>query len=641
MRPALKIAALSLALLATQAKAYVTSAVLEYTCDDLAAFYLNGSPILERSDFAPFNFEVLSTSDGTLPMELFNPYGDNVLAVENLDTEGYRMSISYRFTVHQSDGDPIVIWSDPEQAKTLHLAKAEHDPAGWNQVSFDDSAWKPASAATELVGPFDVLGGLKDPAFGGLLSKAYVPRLAHNFNMKCNTGDHNLFRSHFRFPDKQAKVMTLVNPPQAAKGTKVAVRLVPGPDSAEFSQFNVLAWLPAGLDFVSASEGVKYDANLRRLSWSFGKRDLEVKYATLPAQSILSASGWSSPEKVLGPKKPGKGRRKLNTPDALWNDGAGFTGGRPGWFKMAPHGVDLSKWRPIILGVIFHSQIKLGGKDMGSKQEADFVGLNYSVDGSTQGALRDDVEVSRMTANDYWIDGYYDATEDRKWTWEDLSRLAVKLEARARGAQDKNLAASIAVTVKYYLPSKASPYFYATVSEPQCKTLKLNTGVFRAGAPLLSSDPTDLKVNVAMCPATPVPTPIPTPIPKREMVAPTPEPTRVVEAGRDFKSENRFQLGCLNLNPSPFNYAGTFVQFCVKKDVDVTLNVYSATTGKLARQVKAGSFRPGDNQVFFNALDDDGKLLAVGDYTFEIVAEKDGFKEIRNGIFKMAKKKGH
>ena len=640
MRASFKLALLTALLaLGSRAQAYVTSAILEYTCDDQAAFYLNGSPILGRSDFAPFNVEVLSTSDGTLPMELFNPYGDNLFAVENYDVEGYNMSISYRLTVHQSDGDPIVIWSDPSQAKMLHLTKAQADPAGWNQAKFDDGAWAPAATGTILFSQFDAFFKIPDPAFSGVLSGGYVPRLAHNFNLKCNTGDHNLFRSHFRFPDKQAKVLTLVNPPQAVKGTKVAVRLVPGPDSAEFSQFNVLAWLPQGLDFVSASEGVKYDANLRRLSWSFGKRDLEVKYATLPAQSILNASGWSSAEKALGPKKAGKGRRKLNTPDSLWNDGAGFTSGRPGWFKIAPHGVDLSQWRPIILGVIFHSQIRLGGKDMGTKKEADAILFNYSVDGSTREALKDDIEVSRMTANDYWIDGYYDATEDRKWTWEDLSRLAVKLEAKARGSQDKNLVASMGVTVKYYLPSKASPYFYATVSEPKCSTLKLNAGVFRAGAPLLSSDPTDLKVNLALCPATPVPTPIPTPIPKQQMVAPTPQPTQV--AGLDLKGENRFQLGCLNLNPSPFTYAGSFVQFCVKKDVDVTLNIYSSATGKLARQIKGGAFRPGDNQIFYNALDDAGKLLQPGDYTFELIAEKDGFKEIRNGVFRFAKKKGN
>src|SRR5579864_536189 len=110
MNRALKLSALVLAALVGSARAYVTSAILEYSCDDQGGFFLNGSPILQRSDYAPFDFKVLSTSDGTLPMELFNAYGDNVFGVEDYDTEGYRMSMSYRFTVHQSDGDPIVIW---------------------------------------------------------------------------------------------------------------------------------------------------------------------------------------------------------------------------------------------------------------------------------------------------------------------------------------------------------------------------------------------------------------------------------------------------------------------------------------------------------------------------------------------------
>ena len=640
MTRALKLSALLLAALAGSARAYVTSAILEYSCDDQGGFFLNGSPILQRSDYAPFDFKVLSTSDGTLPMELFNAYGDNTLAVEDYDTEGYRMSMSYRFTVHMSDGDPIVIWSHPDGTKTLHLRKEQADPQGWTQNNFDDSAWSPAVAATELQGPFDVVPGLRDPAFAGLFGIPFVPRLSHNFNMKCNTGDHNLFRSHFRFPDKQAKVTALIRPPQAAAGSKVSVLLVPGPDSAEMSQFNVLSWLPAGLDLVSASEGSKYDPKLRRLSWSFSKRDLNVGYAVMPAQSILSAPGWASPEKALGPLKPGKLSKKLNTPDALWNDGATLTAGRPGWFKLAPHGVDLSRWHPMILGVIFHSQLRLGGKDMGTSVEADSIRFNYSVDGSLRGALAHDVEISRTDQSDYWIDGYYDATEDRKWTWDEVSRLAVKLDCVARGNIDKNLVAGMTMTVKYYLPSKASPYFYATVSDPQCDTLKLNSAVFRVGSPALSTDATDLKVNLALCPATPEPTPVPTPIPKQDLVLPTPQPTQVA-AGEDLKTENRFHLGCLSLNPSPFNYAGTFVSFCVKKDVDVSLNVYSATTGKVVRQMKAGSFRPGDNQVFFDALDDDGKLMQPGDYLFELIAEKDGYKELRNGSFKMARDKGN
>jgi len=623
------------AVLAVPAAAYVTSAVLEYSVDDQAAFFLNGSPILKRSNFAPFDFEVLSTSDGTLPMELFNPYGDNLLAVENFDTEGDHMSISYRFTVHTSDSDPIVIWSDPEQAKMLHLSKAEKDPEGWTQNSFDDSAWAPAKLATELKNPFFVFPSLLDPALGGLFDDPYVPRLAHNFNMKCNTQDHNLYRSHFRFPDKPAKVQAVIRPVTANAGQQVAVRLVPGPDSAEFSQFNVLGWIPAGMELTQSAPGAKYDPTLRRLSWSYNRRDLQVGYAKMNLASVLRASGWRAPEKALGPLKAGKGRRKLNTADALWNDGAGFTANRPGWFKLSPHGVDLSKWRPQILGVLIRSQLKLGGKDQATSLGADAVHLNYSFDGGATEALKDDAYIGRMSSMDYWFDGWYDATEDRKWTWEDLNNLAIKIECTARGNQDTNLLAGLEVTVKYYTPSMASPWFYAKVTEPKCTTLKLNTGAFRVGAPLLSSDPVDLAVNPGLCPPTPVPTPTETPIPKKLMVAPTPEPTR--PAGIEMVSDLRFGLGNLRVNPDPVNFAGTFIEFSVKKDVDITLNVYSGTTGKLVRQMKGGAFRPGNNQLFFNAMDDSGKVLAPGRYTYELVGEKDGHKEIRNGGFEFIK----
>jgi hypothetical protein len=134
-----------------------------------------------------------------------------------------------------------------------------------------------------------------------------------------------------------------------------------------------------------------------------------------------------------------------------------------------------------------------------------------------------------------------------------------------------------------------------------------------------------------------VPTPTETPIPKIAMVAPTPQPTRPISNGRELVSDLRFGLGNLRVNPDPVNFAGTFIEFSVNKDVDITLNVYSATTGKLARQMKGGAFRPGNNQLFFNALDDNGKVLAPGQYTYELVAEKDGHKEVRNGGFEFIK----
>lgn len=621
------------AALAVPLRAYVTSAVLEYSVDDKVSFYLNGSTILALSDFAPFNYEVLSTADGTLPMDLFKPNQDNLLAVEDHDVEGGNMSVSYRFTIHFSDGDPLVIWSDPTQSKFIHLHKDQPDPPGWILPGFDDRAWAPAARVTELKFPFFAFPLLPDPAFSGFLGGGGVPRLSHTFNMNCTTADHNLFRSHFRFPNHPAKVVALINPPQAARGQRVAVRLLPGPDTTELNQFNLLAWLPQGLTLAGAAPGYQYAPQLRRLAWSFDRRDLKVGYAHMPAVTVLSAGGWRAPEKALGPPKAGKGRRQLNTPASVWDDGAAFYANRPAWFRLAPPGVDLRQWRPLIQGVIFHSQMRLGGKNTATDTGADAVMFNYSVDGGRNAALANDVDVARMSTSDYWFDGYYDASEDRRWTWEELGQLAVRIMARARGDDDRNLLSSVVATVRYYSPAEASPWFYAVVDEPRCATLKLNTAVFHLGQGALASDSVDLPVNQALCPATPVPTPTSTPIPKREMVAPTPEPPKAESAGLALHGENRFDLGCLAVDPEPFNYAGTFVSFCVKKDVNVTLNVYSADTGKLARQMEAGAFRAGDNQFFFNAQDDQGKELAPGAYVFELVAEKNGYKEVRNATF--------
>jgi|GEM_PF-4926185 len=629
-------------LMAAPLHAYVTSAVLEFSADDKAGFFLNGSPILKKSDFCPNFFECLSTSDGTLPMELFDPDHDNLLAIEDYDVEGGHMCISYRFTVHISDGDPIVIWSDPSPStKFLHLAKEQPDPEGWTERNFDDSSWQPAVAASELKFPFYAYQSLPDSAFGTFLGGGVVPHLSHQFSMLCNTADHNLFRAHFKFPNHQGKITAVVNPATGVKGQKLSVQLFPGPDSAEFSQFNTLAWLPQGLEPVGVSPGYKWAPNLRRLSWSFNRSDLKVGYSHMYAQRVVSAGGWSAPEKVLGPFKAGKGRRKLNTPSAIWDDGARFTSHNAGWFKLAPHGVDLSQGRPKILGVIFRSQMRLGGRDTQTQTEADAVLFNYSVDGSTRGALKDDVEVSRMSNDDNWFDGYYDATEDRPWTWEDLDNLSVKYEAIARGTVDQNLPAGVQAIVKYYTPKAAAPYFYALVTEPKCTHLTINSALFRIGsAGAVPADPVDVPVNQALCAPTPVPTATETPVPIAVMVIPTPQPTNMPTAGIE-SGLNQFHIENLAASPEPFNYAGTFISFNVKKDVDVTINVYSAETGHVVRQIKAGSFRAGDNnQVFFNAKDTEGHTLSPGAYTFELVAEKNGHKEQRNAVFH-AVRKGH
>jgi hypothetical protein len=629
-------------LVAASARAYVTSAIMEYTCDDKAGFYLNGSCFMEKSPFAPFDYAVLSTSDGTLPMELFNPYGDNLLAVVNYDTKGGSMQICYRFTIHQSDGDPIVIWSIPEQSKFLHLHKEQPAPEGWERPGFDDSSWAEAVKVSVTKFPYTAMPRLYDPAFSGFMgTDAYVPILSHVFNAACTTADHNHFISHFRFPDHPAKVQALMSPSHAVYGQNVAVRLIPGPDTSEYTQFNIMAWLPTGLDMVQVSKGGQYDAKLRRMTWSFGAKDLEVRYAKLGVKSIAVNGGWPSIESMIGGEKPGHPKEQLNIPQYMWDSGATMSPNRPSWFKMETPNINFALGRPLIKGVIFHTHIRLGGTDTQFANETDFVRLNYSINGTTREALKDDVIISRCTNSMYWFDGYYDATEDRHWTWEDLARLMTKIEMRPKGSPDKDLIADCVVTVKYYNPSKASPYFYAKVTEPSCKVVQLQTGIFRVGSPMVSSDPVDLRLNDQLCAPTPVPTIAPTPEPPKMIAMPTPEPPKPTETpGPPMVGDMRFHLGCLSANPEPFNYAGTFVSFCQKKEADITLTIFSEATRSEVRQLRAGTFRANDNnQIFFNALDDDGKLLPPGNYIFELVGEKNGHKEVVNGTFQMKRGK--
>lgn len=622
--------------LAAQSHAYVTSAILEYMADDRAGIFLNGSTLLERSQFCPFDYNVLSTSDGTMPMELFNNFGDNVLGIVNYDTKGGSMLISYRFTVHQSEGDPIVIWSVPEQGKMFHLKKEQRPPVGWETAGFNDSAWTPAVQVTTLVGAWVVFPRLIDPTFAGFAGiDPYVPALSHVFNASATTGDHNYFRSRFKFPDKPAKVQLLMNPAKAVAGQKVAVRLIPGPDTTEFTQFNILAWVPKGVQLNEISKGGQYDAKLGRIAWNFGAKDLDVRYSKMGVKDVVKDGGWANMHVMKGREKQGKGREQLNTPQYLWDEGAVMSPNRESWFKMEPHGVDLSQGRPLIKGVILHSQIKLGGQDNATARESDFVRFNYSVDGTFKPALKSDVNIARMTSNQYWVDGYYDLTEDREWTWEDLSKLMVRIVGKPKGAPDKNRIASAVITVKYFRPSKASPYFFATVTDPACTSLKFQTGIFRAGSPLTTSDDVVIPINEAKCKPTPVPTPTFTEVPRP--VIPTPQPTK--EAGLAMSGQNYFRMSQLRANPDPVNFAGTFLSYNIKKAAEITVRIFSSSSGQLVRTIKAGSAREGDQQVFFNALDDQGKLLLVGTYLFEVQATGEGHREIRNGNFTFVKKK--
>jgi hypothetical protein len=609
--------------------AYVKSAILEYSCDDQAAFWLNGKQVMARSDYNFADYAVLSTSDGTLPLDVFNMNGDNLLAVENFDTEAGHMGISYRLTVHHSSGDPVVIWSEPGNTRFLHLKATEKDPEGWAKPDFDDGGWGQATEGS--IGDFSDWFKwycLTDPAFG-FLGVGCVPFLAHMPSARASARDHNLMRSHFKFPNTPAKVQILSSAPSAARGQKVSFRLVPGPDAAYEKDFQLFARVPKGMKVESVSKGGYFDPKSAAIFWNFSSAD--PQFVTLNARTVISAGGWARPEKVLGPPKPGKVRRQLNTPQVIFDDGAKFVPSKPGWFAMdAPPAPPAGSK---IVGVIFHSQIRLEGVDTVKVDETNPILFNYSTDGTLNGALKNDVVVSRGTTGAYWIDGYYDASADRNWTWPDLNNLRVKFEGRQRRLPRTNRMASVSAIVRFFEPGKISPYFFTVVDADQCAKASVAGGIRKAGAAAVGSEPVTVALNERLCAPTPVPTPTPIPTATpRVMVAPTPEPTK--SRGVEMSSKFDIKLGCLNNSPQPFKRVGTYVYFCIKAPATIQFSVFDSG-GKQIRSFDAGSFPPGENnQLFFNGLDDAGNALKPGDYLYTIRArDSKGGEEVRNATF--------
>lgn len=609
-------------------RAYVTSADLEYSVDDVAAFYLNGKVVLARSGMHWCDYAVLSTSDGTLPLQDFNFNGDNLLAVEDIDTAGYNMDISYRLTVHQSQGDPVVIWSMPNQTKFLHLSVQQADPAGWYDPSFDDSAWQTAVAAT-LNNQYITWAMLPDPAFNGLLGmQGYVPHVSHRADGTDNTADHNLLRSHFHFPYSPAKTLLLANPPQAVRGQDVAFRLVPAADSTWIGDFAVFADLPRGLQVVKSGQGARFDAKTGQISWAYPATDVRVQYMTLAAASVLNASGWQNPQKVLGPEKPNKltGNNYLNIPESIFQDGASFFPSRAGWFKLAQPDDQIQKDYPVVLAVIFHSQLYVPAHDTAYTKAANPIYFNFSVDSIGTKVLKKDAWVSRTSGNDSWLDGYYDATEDLHWTWADVNNLRVLYYSIQHGAASQDRMASCEAVVKCYNPYSISPYFMAQVTDGGCDTLKVEAGISSTHFAMVGSDPVSIPVNQSQCAP-------PTPIPTVVVYIPTPgEPSPTPTPSGPKPGHAVLGLGCLSSSPEPFREGGVFVYLCLKQAAHVVLNVYGAG-GSLARTVDGGEFRPGNSQIFFNGLDSSSQPLQPGSYEYALTAFTQDYQDTAHAQF--------
>ena len=134
-----------------------------------------------------------------------------------------------------------------------------------------------------------------------------------------------------------------------------------------------------------------------------------------------------------------------------------------------------------------------------------------------------------------------------------------------------------------------------------------------------------MPVNQQLC-ARPTPEPAPA-----FALAPEKKPTP--DLGLELKSgREALGLACFSSAPEPFNYAGVFVRFCLKKPAKIQMKVFHEG-GALLRTLDGGDFRPGDSQIFFNALDDQGNPLPAGGYIYQLFATDGSYTAMRQGSF--------
>jgi hypothetical protein len=676
-------------LYSTKCTAFVTSAVLEYSCANRVDFYLNGQgPLKGRNSQEDhwLDYAVLDSADGSLPLHYFRNNADNVLAADNWSL-GPVVGLSFRLTLYQSSGDPIVVWSEPHKTRVFHCDPGQMRPFGWEKPAFDDADW-PGAGVTDILlsppsqpnstsptptpGPSQSAAGqshkpgepphkpknqeffaseLEDSHFQGHLGETgFVPWVSHNDTGWAAPLTHNFIRAHFRFPDTPDRVEVLASPSQASQGKAVSVRLVPGKDSASYSRFNLFAYLPAGLDLSQMPAGGRYDPATRRLSWAYVN---QVKTMDLFLDSVLDAGGWIHAERALGGAKEGTARYHQGLSDLGDREGtAEVQSGLTGWFKLAGSGMADGPQSPRILGVMFHSQIRpqgYHGYKMPGEEYDDRDGMvfNYSVDGFNQGSLRRPRNVSTLAMDQYFCDGYYDATRDRDWTWADINNLRVSFTTTQKwGRKFADALASCDVTVSYYQPLDTAPTFYTRVTESRPKKLALWAMVQDAETNNLAKDYALVDVNqaapvlAAVVPtATAVPASVSVAAPSPVAVAvaqsaPAPAPVAVVPQQSSVAAPVLIGLEGLQSSPEPFQRGGVFIYFKLRSGANVSLAVFSGSSQ--VRSLDLGHFGPGNNQAFYSGGEDGGKPLAPGNYTYRLTAKAGSSTEAREGRFSRA-----
>jgi hypothetical protein len=556
------------------------------------------------------------------------------------------MGVSYRLTVYQSAGAPIVVWSEPGNTKYLHFNPGQELPVGWEKPGYDDSKWL-ESISARMITDYWGWAELADPNFTGFFgNEGHVPFLSNNKVGNASAGMINIFRSTFRLPDKPGKLVVYPYTPKPKQGDKVLVSLIPARDCASMGNLQVSAVLPKGLDPLQAP-GASFDAATRTLNWRYPS---PAKNIATNIVSVVENNGFVQPHKAFGPWKPNRPPKDYirNMTVDEYYDSAAFPSGASAWFKMSPPPFKDSPTAPYILSVTFMCQFLPRGFNGLISYTVDYILFNYSVDGSMKGAKPDKgVNISKFAGGNgsqNWSTGYYDATYDRHWTWSDLENLKVYFYGKQVGDRKlNNLLLSCIASVRYYDPKDVKPYFYATLSEPGCKALTISATV-RSLVNDSSSSSSAVIMASNNCVPTPRPTstPIPTPVPTypppppgatprpTPTTRPTPVPTALAQKGPGIKD--------VSSSPEPFKRGGVYVQFSLGNSVTgLKLNVFNSS-GQVLVSVDGGAFAAGPNQIFFDGLDAKKKPLLPGKYQYEIEATGESKESFRGSFTKASDK---
>jgi hypothetical protein len=112
------------------------------TVDNEYFLYINGTLIGQDADW--YSTEIYNISNNLVT-------GDNAIAMKGIDNGGgYGIIAKFGF------GDQIVYATTSINGwKCINLAKTAGDPVGWQNNSFDDSAW-PAAILAPIISPWPV-----------------------------------------------------------------------------------------------------------------------------------------------------------------------------------------------------------------------------------------------------------------------------------------------------------------------------------------------------------------------------------------------------------------------------------------------------------------------------------------------------